>query len=113
MSQAGLSDAEIEAAAGAAKERKLEGKWVLPLQNTTQQPPLKELTDRGTREALFKAGWNRTEKGDANDTRATIDGRLLIVWTARVADDGSFEPLEVQPAGGKRMHYDAYRRGLR
>jgi methionyl-tRNA formyltransferase len=45
--------------------------------------------------------------------RATIDGRLLIVWTARVADDGSFEPLEVQPAGGKRMHYDAYRRGLR
>jgi hypothetical protein len=35
------------------------------------------------------------------------------VWTARVADDGSFEPLEVQPAGGKRMHYDAYRRGLR
>jgi len=70
---AGLSDAEIEAAAGAAKERKLEGKWVLPLQNTTQQPPLKELTDRGTREALFKAGWNRTEKGDANDTRATIE----------------------------------------
>ena len=45
--------------------------------------------------------------------RATIDGRPLIVWTARVADDGSFEPLEVQPAGGKRMSYDAYRRGLR
>jgi peptidyl-dipeptidase Dcp len=70
---AGLSDAEIQAAAAAAKERKLDGKFVLPLQNTTQQPPLKELTDRGTREALFKSGWNRAEKGDANDTRATIE----------------------------------------
>jgi len=70
---AGLSDAEIEAAAQAAKERKLEGKYVIPLQNTTQQPQLKELTDRSTREALFKSGWNRVEKGDANDTRATIE----------------------------------------
>ena len=29
------------------------------------------------------------------------------------ADDGSFEPLEVQPAGGRRMAYDAYLRGRR
>jgi peptidyl-dipeptidase Dcp len=70
---AGLSDAEIEAAAQAAKERKLDGKYVIPLQNTTTQPPLKDLTDRSTREALFKSGWTRAEKGDANDTRATIE----------------------------------------
>jgi methionyl-tRNA formyltransferase len=44
--------------------------------------------------------------------RATIDGRPLVVWKAQAADDGSFEPLEVQPAGGRRMSYDAYRRGL-
>jgi methionyl-tRNA formyltransferase len=37
----------------------------------------------------------------------------LIVWRARVAADGSFEPLEVQPAGGRRMPYDAYLRGRR
>ena len=44
-----------------------------------------------------------------------IGARLgeLIVWKARVADDGAFEPLEVQPAGGKRMPYDAYLRGRR
>src|SRR4051812_22728376 len=41
---AGLSDAEIEAAAQAAKDRKLDGKWVIPLQNTTQQPSLQSLT---------------------------------------------------------------------
>ena len=37
----------------------------------------------------------------------------LLVWRARVGDDGAFEPLEVQPAGGKRMAYDAYLRGRR
>jgi methionyl-tRNA formyltransferase len=44
-----------------------------------------------------------------------IGARLgdLIVWRARVADDGSFEPLEVQPAGGRRMEYAAYLRGRR
>ncbi|HET8556144.1 MAG TPA: methionyl-tRNA formyltransferase [Gaiellaceae bacterium] len=44
-----------------------------------------------------------------------IGARLgdLIVWRARVAEDGSFEPVEVQPAGGRRMDYDAYLRGRR
>jgi len=69
---AGLSDAEIDAAAQAAKDRKLDGKWVIPLQNTTQQPSLQSLTDRSVREQLFDASWTRTEKGDANDTRDTI-----------------------------------------
>jgi peptidyl-dipeptidase Dcp len=69
---AGLSDAEIAAAADAATARGLTGKWVIPLQNTTQQPLLAKLTDRGTREALFNASWTRTTKGDANDTRAIV-----------------------------------------
>ncbi|GAA4774667.1 peptidyl-dipeptidase Dcp [Stakelama sediminis] len=68
----GLSDAQIAAAAQAAKDRGMPGKWVLPLQNTTQQPDLQSLNDRATREALFNASWTRTEKGDANDTRDTI-----------------------------------------
>jgi methionyl-tRNA formyltransferase len=44
-----------------------------------------------------------------------IGARLgdLLVWQARVGEDGAFEPLEVQPAGGKRMSYDAYLRGRR
>jgi peptidyl-dipeptidase Dcp len=68
---AGLSDEGLAAAADAAKERKQEG-WVIPLQNTTQQPDLTYLSDRATRETIFQDSWNRTEKGDANDTRATI-----------------------------------------
>jgi peptidyl-dipeptidase Dcp len=69
---AGLSDAQIASAASNADSRKLTGKWVLPLQNTTQQPSLQFLTDRDTRQKLFEASWLRTEHGDANDTRATI-----------------------------------------
>jgi methionyl-tRNA formyltransferase len=44
-----------------------------------------------------------------------IGARLgdLIVWRAQVAPDGAFEPLEVQPAGGRRMAYDGYLRGRR
>jgi peptidyl-dipeptidase Dcp len=68
---AGLSEAEISAAAEAAKTRKVKG-FVLPLQNTTQQPELASLTNRATREALFTDSWNRAERGDANDTRDTI-----------------------------------------
>ena len=69
---AGLSAAEIAAAAEAAKARKLEKKWVIPLQNTTQQPALTDLADRATREKLFNLGWMRNEKGGKNDTRAIV-----------------------------------------
>jgi peptidyl-dipeptidase Dcp len=69
---AGLSAADIAGAAKAAEDRGLKGKWVLPLINTTQQPLLVSLKDRATRRALFEASWNRTQRGDANDTRAMI-----------------------------------------
>jgi peptidyl-dipeptidase Dcp len=68
---AGLSDAQIKAAAEAAKGRKVEG-FVLPLQNTTQQPDLVSLSSRVARQALFANSWERAERGDANDTRDTI-----------------------------------------
>ena len=45
--------------------------------------------------------------------RAVIEGRPLIVWKARVGDDGGLELLEVQPEGGRRMAYAEYLRGLR
>lgn len=68
---AGLSPAQMDAAAQAAKARGEKG-WVLPLQNTTQQPDLAFLTDRATRKAIFEDSWNRTERGGPNDTRSTI-----------------------------------------
>ncbi len=68
---AGLSDSRIAAAVQAAQNRKQEG-YVLPLQNTTQQPDLASLRVRATREGIFEKSWNRAERGDANDTRDVI-----------------------------------------
>src|ERR1019366_806014 len=67
----GLSPAELAAAVEAARERKVQG-YVLPMQNTTQQPVLSSLEDRATRQAVFEDSWNRTERGGVNDTRETI-----------------------------------------
>ena len=68
----GLREAEIAAAAEAAKERKLDAAWVLPLQNTTQQPVLQSLRRRDVRKRVYDASVHRADHGDANDTRAII-----------------------------------------
>jgi peptidyl-dipeptidase Dcp len=68
---AGLSDAQLAAAAQAAQGRNQQG-YLLPLQNTTQQPDLAALRVRATREALFGKSWNRAERGDADDTREIV-----------------------------------------
>ena len=67
----GLSDARLQGAAEAAKDRKVSG-YVIPLQNTTQQPDLASLSVRKTRQTIFENSWNRAERGDGNDTRQTI-----------------------------------------
>lgn len=69
---AGLDEDAINTAAADAKDRKLDGKYLLPLQNTTQQPVLASLSDREQRAAVLKASETRAEKGDANDTRQTV-----------------------------------------
>jgi methionyl-tRNA formyltransferase len=45
--------------------------------------------------------------------RAGLHGRSVTVWRARIADDGAFLPVEVQPDGGRRMEYAAWLRGLK
>ena len=45
--------------------------------------------------------------------RAELQGRPVTVWRARVGETGAFEPVEVQPDGGKRMDAAAWLRGLR
>lgn len=69
---AGMPEGDLQAAAQKAKDNKQEGKWMIALQNTTQQPALQFLSNRATRQQLFEASYNRTEKNDSNDTRATI-----------------------------------------
>ncbi len=69
---AGLSEGEIATAANDAKARGLDGKWLLSLQNTTQQPELVSLENRELRARILKASETRAEHGDENDTRAIV-----------------------------------------
>ena len=79
---AGVSQGSLDAFAQNAASNNQSGKWMIPLQNTTQQPTSQSLTDRNTRKALFEASWNRAELGDSNDTRSTI-ARLAQIRAER------------------------------
>ncbi len=70
---AGLSDADIAAAAEFATEKGFPGKYAIALQNTTQQPLLPALENRATREQLFKLSHNRSD-----GTNPEHDTRLLL-----------------------------------
>lgn len=69
----GMSAEEIEAAKSDAEAAGQKGKYLVTLLNTTQQPVLQSIRNRATREKIYKASWSRAEKGDGNDTRATIE----------------------------------------
>ncbi len=74
---AGLSPAQIDAAALAAKARNLEGKYLLALQNTTVQPILTTLTNRALRERIYRSSIGRASSGAA-------DNREVIAQTVRI-----------------------------
>ncbi len=64
----GFTEAQIATAAEAAKTRNLEGKWVIPLLNTTQQPSLSQLKNRTLRERIFKTSIGRGWSGELATT---------------------------------------------
>ena len=68
----GFTAEQIATAAAAAKARKLEGKYVIALLNTTGQPPESELTDRSTRQKLHEASIARGSRGGEFDNREII-----------------------------------------
>lgn len=68
----GLSDDAVAATEDLAKTRKLDGKYVIALQNTTGQPALASLEDRSVRERLMRASLERASHGGEFDNRAII-----------------------------------------
>ncbi|MDQ3228812.1 MAG: M3 family metallopeptidase [Pseudomonadota bacterium] len=75
---AGLSDEQIAAAAEAAKTRKLEGKYVIALLNTTGQPANTQLDNRVLREKIHKASVGRGSHGGAYDNTGIISKVLKL-----------------------------------
>jgi len=77
----GMSDAAIAKAAGDAKARGLEGKYALPIVNTTGQAPLAVLKNRTTRERLLEASKVRGSRG------GEFDNRELVLQLAKLRAD--------------------------
>ncbi len=93
----GLSIDEMAAAENDAKAAGFDGKYLLALQNTTQQPLLQDLKNRATREKLFQASWTRAEKGDASDTRAIIEQMVkLRLKKAQIMGKKNFAEWKLQ-----------------
>jgi peptidyl-dipeptidase Dcp len=69
---AGLSPAQITAAAAEAAERGQEGRYALTLQNYSSQPQLSSLSNRDTRRALMEASLARGSRGNTYDNREII-----------------------------------------
>jgi peptidyl-dipeptidase Dcp len=81
---AGLSPAQIAAAADAAKKRGLEGKYLIALLNTTIQPYETELQNRALREKLHRASVARGARGNEFDSRAIV-ARVMALRQERAA----------------------------
>jgi peptidyl-dipeptidase Dcp len=109
----GLSEADIAAAASAAKGRGLEGKWVLTLQNTTQQPSQAYLKNRELRQRLFNASMKRGDHGGDNDTTGIITrlaqlraDRAKLLGFATYADFGLADQMAKKPANAIKLMTD-------
>ena len=68
----GLSEAQIAAAAAAAKSRKLDGQYLIVLTNTTQQPILASLKNRDLRARVLAASESRGDAAGPTDLRDII-----------------------------------------
>ena len=75
---AGLSEGQISAAVEAAKTRKLEGKYVIALLNTTGQPTLTQLENRALRELVYRASIGRGSHGGEFDNTNAVSQVLKL-----------------------------------
>ena len=75
---AGLTESQIESAAKEAESRELEGKFVLTLQNTTQQPPLTSLENRALRQRIQEISETRGNNGNEYDNRGIVHRVLTL-----------------------------------
>ncbi len=79
---AGLSEAEISAAASTASARGLSGQYLLALQNTSTQRLLAKLQNRDLREKLYRASIDRAWSGP-------FDNREVVVEIMRLRNQRS------------------------
>jgi peptidyl-dipeptidase Dcp len=75
---AGMSEEQIAAAAEAARARKLDGKYVIALLNTTGQPAEAQLDDRALRQRIHEASVVRGSRGGQWDNTGIVSQVLKL-----------------------------------
>ena len=109
----GLSEGDLAAAATAAKKAGHEGKYLLVIRNTTQQPLLSSLKNRDVRLKLMEASETRGEHGGKTDLRDLIT--TLAVLRAQKAELMGFpnfaafaeaEQMAKNPEAAKKLLMD-------
>lgn len=75
---AGLSEARKDAAAEEAAERGLNGKFVIPLLNTSGQPTLVRLQNRNLRERIHTTSLSRGSRGGEFDNREILSDVIRL-----------------------------------
>jgi peptidyl-dipeptidase Dcp len=79
----GMSAVQIGAAAAAAEARGLPGKWVIALQNTTNQPPLAQLKNRALRERIHAASTARGRGSEADSDNTAVIAKMVRLRAER------------------------------
>jgi peptidyl-dipeptidase Dcp len=109
----GLNEADLAAASEAARQRGLHRKWLITLQNTTQQPVLESLARRDVRKRVFDASRHRTDTGSAFDTRDIVRRlaairaeRSRLLGFATTADFTLDDQMAKTPAAAIRLLTD-------
>jgi peptidyl-dipeptidase Dcp len=75
---AGLPQAQVDAAAAEAKQRKLDGKWVIANTRSSMEPFLTSSSNRALREQGFKLWTSRGDNGGERDNNAIASEILLL-----------------------------------
>ncbi len=68
----GLPQASIDAAAEAAKEKKMDGKWVFTIDKPCMIPFLQYAKNRALREKLYRGYFMKCDNNDKNDNKAIV-----------------------------------------
>jgi len=104
----GLSAQDLGAAAAAADARGLHGKWLITLQNTTNQPVLTDLNNRAVRERIYRASIDRAISGASDNTG--VIAQIVKLRAERAAllgyDNHAAYQLEDESAGTPRAVRD-------
>lgn len=121
----GLTPVQIGAARAAAERRGLKGKWLIALQNTTNQPLLANLTNRALRERIYKASAGRGLAASADNrpviaelVKARAERATLLGYPNHaayvLADESAGTPAavndmlrQIAPAALARAHEEA------